>query len=230
MATVHSTPARPRTSDEVAALLPCPQVVAAARCRGITEVVHFTTIHGAVGILASRLLKSRKRLPRDKYLEHVYRPNAKSRSRDAAWLDYVNLSISRINDWMFDTSERWHIADGVSWVVLSFTVDILGHPGVVFATTNNIYPACQRGEGVEGFNRLFDEVVLGRYSVPHTRDGLPDSFTTDRQAEVLYPGELSTDHLQRIDVQVADAADDVEGVLGGLGLELPVRYAPEVFQ
>lgn len=230
MATSHPTAAWPRTSEEVAALPPCRDVVAAARRRGITEVVHFTTIHGAVGILASRLLKSRKRLPRDKYLEHVYRPNAKCRSGDAAWLDYVNLSISRINDWMFDTSERWHIADGVSWVVLSFTVEILGHPGVVFTTTNNIYPACRRGEGVEGFNRLFDDVVLGRYSARHTRAGLPESFTTDRQAEVLYPSELSIDFLQRIDVQVAEAADDVEGALGGLGLELSVRHAPEVFE
>ncbi|HSH60418.1 MAG TPA: DarT ssDNA thymidine ADP-ribosyltransferase family protein [Acidimicrobiales bacterium] len=226
----HRTPAQPRSSAEIATLLPCPEVVEAARRRGITEIVHFTTIQGAVGILASRRVKSRQRLPSDRYLEHVYRPNAKTRSRDAAWLDYVNLSISRINDWMFDTSERWHIADGVSWVVLSFTIEILGHPGVVFTSTNNIYPACRRGEGLDGFSRLFDDVVLGRYSTRHTRHGLSDYFTTDRQAEVLYPGELSIDHLQRIDVQVEEALYDIEGALGGLGLQVPVRHAPEVFE
>jgi hypothetical protein len=222
--------ARPRTREDVACLAPCPDVLLAAIKRGITDVVHFTTIQGAVGILATRALKSRRRLPRDQYLEHVYRPNALNRTRDAAWLDYVSLSISRINDWMFDTSERWHIADGVSWVVLSFAPDILGHPGVVFATTNNIYPACRRAEGLAGFNQLFADPVIGRYSSTHRRTKLPDHFTTDRQAEVLYPGMVDVQYLQRIDVQVEDALDDIHGALGALDHNVPVRYAPEVFE
>ncbi len=222
--------ARPLTRDEVACLSHCPDVLTAATKRGITDIMHFTTIHGAVGILASRALKSRRRLPRDDYLEHVYRPNALNRSRDIAWLDYVSLSISRINDWMFDTSERWHIADGVSWVVLSFVPAILSHPGVVFATTNNIYPACRRAEGLAGFNQLFGDPVFGRHSSPHRRAGLPDHFTTDRQAEVLCPGMVDVRYLQRIDVQVEDALDDIHGVLGALDHNVPVRHAPEVFE
>jgi hypothetical protein len=214
----------------VARLSPCSDVLTAAIKRGITDIVHFTTIHGAVGILAGRALKSRRRLPRDQYLEHVYRPNALNRSRDAPWLDYVSLSISRINDWMFDTSERWHIADGVSWVVLSFVPDILSHPGVVFATTNNIYPACRRAEGLAGFNQLFDDPVIGRYDSTHSRAGLPDHFTTDRQAEVLYPREVDVRYLQRIDVQAEDALDDVHGALGALDHNVRVRHAPEVFE
>ncbi len=214
----------------MACLPPCPDVVTAAMTRGITQIVHFTTIHGAVGILASGALKSRHRLPREQYLEHVYRPNAQNRSRDAAWLDYVSLSISRINDWMFGTSERWHIADGVSWVVLSFMPDILSHPGVVFATTNNIYPACCRAEGLAGFNQLFDDPVIGRNSFAHSRSRLPDHFTTDRQAEVLYPGEVDVRYLQRIDVQTEDALDNVHGVVGALDHNVPVRHAPEVFK
>jgi hypothetical protein len=222
--------ARPRTTDEVALLGPCPDVLTVATSRGITDVVHFTTIQGAVGILASGALKSRRRLPQEQYLEHVYRPNALDRSRDAAWLDYVNLSISRINDWMFDTSERWHIADGVSWVVLSFKPEILSHPGVVFTTTNNIYPRCHRAEGLAGFSQLFDDIVIGRYDRRHTRVGKPDHFTTDRQAEVLYPGELDVRYLQRIDVQAENALDDVHGALGALDHHVPVRHAREVFE
>ncbi|MDF1597277.1 MAG: DarT ssDNA thymidine ADP-ribosyltransferase family protein [Acidimicrobiia bacterium] len=229
MPTHRSTAARPRTSDEVALLSSSPDVLTAAINRGISDVVHFTTIHGAVGILASKALKSRRRLPQEQYLEHVYRPNALDRSRDAAWLDYVNMSISRINDWMFDTSERWHIADGVSWVALSFTPDILSHPGVVFTTTNNIYPTCKRAEGIGGFDQLFDDPVIGRYSSVHTRARLPDHFTTDRQAEVLYPGEVDLRYLQRIDVQAEEALDDVYGALGALDHDVPVRHAREVF-
>jgi hypothetical protein len=230
MRVIQVPAARPRTSHEVARLSPCTDVLTAAIKRGITDIVHFTTIRGAVGILASRALKSRQRLPRDKYLEHVYRPNALDRSRDAAWLDYVNLSISRINDWMFETSEKWHIADGVSWVVLSFSPDILSHPGVVFATTNNIYPACRRAEGLAGFNQLFHDPVIGKYFRTHSRAGLPNHFTTDRQAEVLYPGEVELRHLQRIDVQAEEALDDINGALGALDHRVAVRHAPEVFE
>ena len=183
----------------------------------------------AVGVLASRAVKSRARLPSDKYLEHVYRPNAELR-KDTAWLDYVNLSIQRINDWMFDTSTRWHAADRNPWVLLSFDVTVLSHPGVVFSTTNNIYPSCLRAEGIGGFSRLFDAQVEGRYGRLHSREGKHPSWPTDRQAEVLYPGELSCEHLRRMDVQVAEAEDSVHGVLGAFDMNVPVHYAPEVFR
>ena len=85
-------------------------MVTAAERRGINQVVHFTTVRGAVGILAAKAVKSRTRLREDRYLEHVYKPNAQLR-KDEAWLDYVNLSIERINDWMVSDVEEmaaWH--------------------------------------------------------------------------------------------------------------------------
>ena len=221
--------ARPRTTEEIARLPDCPEVLDEARRRGVEEVVHFTTTKGAVGILAARAVKSRAQLPQDKYLEHVYRPNAEIR-KDTEWLDYVNLSIQRINDWMFDTSARWHATDDFSWVVLSFTPGILAHPGVVFTTTNNIYPACRRAEGLGGFSRMFANEVRGRYDKLHNRVGKQCCWPTDRQAEVLYPGELSCDHLQRIEVQLEETLDTIHGALGGFNLNLAVCHAPEVFQ
>ena len=229
MSTKKLIEARPRLPDELARLPQRPEVVAAAEERGASEVVHFTTTRGAVGVLAARAVQSRARLPEDKYLEHVYRPNAGIR-KDEAWLDYVNLSISRINDWMFDASRRWHVADGNPWVVFSFASEILGHAGVVFATTNNIYPACRRAEGLAGFSRLFANSVVGRYGVQHDRKGKKPAWPTDRQAEVLYPGKLSCEYLQRIDVQQEETVDSIHGMLGGLGLDVPVRHAPEVFE
>ena len=223
------TEARPKTKEELALQAECPDVVQAAQQRGITDIVHFTTVSGAVGVLGSGAVKSRRRLPEDKYLEHVYRPNSEVR-KDPAWLDYVNLSVQRINDWMFDASTRWHADSDNSWVVLSFDVEILGHPGVVFTTTNNIYPHCRRAEGIAGFSRLFDPVVRGRYDKRHTREDKEASWPTDRQAEVLYPGELSCDHLRCIDVQCAEKEDTVHGALEVLRLSVPVRHAPEVFR
>jgi len=221
--------AKPRSPDELAKLPHCPKVVAAARDRDVADIVHFTTIKGALGVLASGALKSRKRLPETEYLEHVYRPNAAFR-KDAAWLDYVNLSISRINDWMFDTSVRWHGDEDVSWVVLAFDPEILGHPGVVFATTNNIYPSCRRAEGLDGFNSLFADTVKGKYGRVHVRVDKSDCWPTDRQAEVLYPGELSCRYLRRVDVQLVETKDTLAGILYGLQLEVPVWHTPKVFQ
>ena len=229
MSSEYPIAARPRTAEEIAGLPLCPEVETEAKHRGIRQVVHFTTVRGAVGVLWSGFVKSRLRLPKDKHLEFVYRPNANVR-KDDAWLDYVNLSIERINDWMFSTSVRWHAAEGNPWVVLSFEPQILAHPGVVFTSTNNIYPTCRRAEGLAGFSAMFADIVLGRYSNRHDRHSKPPAWPTDRQAEVLYPVELSCRHLQRIDVQTEVALDDVNGALGGLGMDVPVSYAPEVFQ
>ena len=219
----------PRTEEEVKSLPDCPDVAAAAECRGITQVVHFTTVSGAVGILASNAVKSRLRLPNDKYIERVYRLNASVR-KDELWLDYVNLSIERINDWMFEHSERWHAAEDNPWVVLSFHPRILAHPSVVFTTTNNIYPACRRAEGLAGFRRIFSNGIEGRYGTRHKRTKNLDSWPTDRQAEVLYPGKLSCVNLQRIDVQMEESMDTIHGILSALVREISVRHVPEVFE
>ena len=225
--------ARPRSPGELAKLPARPDVVAAAKERGVTRVVHFTTARGLVGILAKRAVMSRKRLPEEKYLEHIYRPNAANR-KDGAWLDYVNLSVERINDWMFVHSERWHAAERNPWVILSFDPEILGHPGVVFTTTNNIYPACERAEGIEGFSRMFADRVYGRCGERHFRNGKQPSWPTDRQAEVLYPRQVCCDHLLCIGTQKEQTIDMIAGALAGAlkasDIDVCVRHTPEEFQ
>jgi len=62
--------------------------------RNIREVVHFTTHQGLLGILYSKAIKSRHKVEQDSDLSYILTPNASSR-RDATWVDYVNLSISR---------------------------------------------------------------------------------------------------------------------------------------
>ena len=224
--------ANPRSPEEIFQLTPCPEIAVEAERRGISQIVHFTTLSGALGVLASHAVISRQRLPNDKYLEHVYRPNVRSRSKDWRWLDYVNLSVERINDWMFDTSERWHAREGNPWVVLSFRPEILSHPGVVFTTTNNIYPSTLRAEGLPGFNQMFADIVLGWYGNRRDRTDKLPAWPTDRQAEVLYPGEVSCDYLQRIDVQDEESKYKIDGMLAGLMKDINVLICvnPEVFQ
>lgn len=222
-------PAHPRTPEEIKHLTDYPGIVAAAERRGISQVVHFTTVKGAVGILASNAVKSRARLPEDQYLEYVYKPNALCR-KDIQWLDYVNLSIECINDWMFQTSVRWHVAENNPWVVLAFSTEILAHPGVVFTTTNNIYPSCERSEGLAGFCRIFSGNIEGRYGKQHDRRNKPTAWPTDRQAEILYPGELSLSYLLRIEVQQEQSLETLDGALPEFDVDVPIGHAPEVFE
>ena len=115
-------------------------------------------------------------------------------------------------------------------MVLSFHPRILGHGGVVFTTTNNIYPKCSRGQGLAGFKAMFANQVVGRFGDVHGRSGKQQLWPTDRQADVLYPKQLSCEHVLCIYVQCADSAERIHGILGGLQMSVEVRHAPEVFE
>lgn len=169
-----------------------------ARDQGITEILHYTTSRGVLGVLASRALKSRQRLPADDYLEHVWMPVCAVRY-DGPWLDYISLSISDINSALYTiASGKWHATERW-WGVLAFTPDILDHDDVWFSTTNNVYPSAKRAQGLEGFQALFADEVAGRYGAISRRGaGFAANRPTDPQAEVLYPGVLPTEYLQRI--------------------------------
>lgn len=224
--------ALPQEPDELSGLPNCSEVVEAARRRGITEVLHFTTNKGAVGVLHDGAIRCRRSLPHEANLEFIYRPNAVDRSRDISWHGYVNLSISRINRSMFDSSRGWHDGDGISWVIFAFDPEILGDPGVVFATTNNAYPTVRRAEGVAGFEQLFrDSIPWGYYgSVHRRRRATPVTYTTDPQAEVLYPWALSLECLAGIYVQDEACLEQIEGLLGVFDLNVEPELSPEVFQ
>lgn len=203
--------------------------------RGITEVLHFTTAPpGLVGICASGMVRSRDRLEEDKYLEHIYTPNCRDRNKDPEWTDYISLSISRVNNSMLGYSKGWHPAADIWWVVLSFDPVILTHPGVWFATTNNSYRATvRRATDTEGFADLFSDAVPWGYhgSVHRRRAHTPAHWTTDIQAEVLYPGDLSLQFLRAIYVAQEDHIDHVRTWLDILPNTptVPVSCKPEVF-
>lgn len=202
----------PQTEAELRNAPFCPEVVDAAVERGIDSIVHFTHVHpGLVGILDSSAVKARLDLPDNKRLRHVYEENAVNRIRDQLWHGYVNLSITDLNKWMFRSSKKWHSA--AEWVILDFEPTILGHPGVVFCTTNNAYPSVHRHAGLQGFNQMFAPEVPGYKSRTSTRSEREPNQTTDHQAEVLYPSSLSLDHLQSIIVRDEDTRETVWAVL-----------------
>lgn len=206
--------------------------------RGIQEVVHFTTNHGVLGMFADGRLLSRQRLPRNKYLEHVYRPNASVR-KDPDWVDYISMSISRVNTRFFSFSQGWEREVETWWAIVALDPAILSHEGVVFTTTNNIYPSCRRAPGAEGLEAMFEPEVASIYESVLTRKAeMPASWTTDDQAEVLYPGELPTSYLRKVYTATHEHADIVasqyemlvaQGDASDPRTELPVHVRPELF-
>ncbi len=198
--------------------------------RGIKEVVHFTTHKGLLGSLHSGAVKSRKRLPAEVNLQFIYQPNANVR-KDLAWLDFVNLSISRINKEFFNVSCRWHRAEDLWWCIMSFEPAIMDHADVYFATTNNMYTGVRRGKGPAALENLFaPRVTRWSDNIVVRSEELPENFTTCGQAEVLYPGELSVQHLRHIYVVRDEDADEVHAQLAMIGFQgMDVLVAADKF-
>ncbi|WP_081008222.1 DarT ssDNA thymidine ADP-ribosyltransferase family protein, partial [Pseudomonas savastanoi] len=201
--------------------------------RSIESVLHFTTNRGALGVFASRALKSRQRLNADQQLKHIFQPNARFRDKDLAWLDYANLSISQINTAFFKTcAGSWHKEKDFFWCILDFSPSIMLHDDVWFTTTNNIYTGVKRARGVEGLEAVFQPTThqfLGNYA--RRPADHPSNLPTCYQAEILYPLELSTDHLQRIYVHCDNDTDELAGQMAATGhpqVEVVVR--PELFE
>lgn len=180
--------------------------------RGIADVVHFTTHLGLTGILHQRQVKAQQHLRDDETLQFILTINTQ-RNMDPAWKSFVNLSITRINVPLFGSSQRWHPA--VQWRILVFDPIILTHENVHFVTTNNAYwQHLVRGVGPTSLERLFETTVLGVYGNPVNRTlEMPDNWTTDEKAEVLYPNALSTDFLRRIIVPNEQEEESVAGQL-----------------
>ena len=208
-------------------------VVAYARGRGISEVLHFTTDSGLVGVAATGALQARDLLREEQYVEHIYQPNCPDRSRDARWTGHVSLSLTKINGYMLGKSRNWHPEKDVWWCVLAFDVAVLGHPGVTFADSNNAYPITKRGVGVTGLAALFaDTVVWGKFNTPARRPrNAPLNMPTHDQAEVLYPQQVSLRWLRNIyvpDDETIDYVGSLRSVLPDFPA-VPVVCKPEVF-
>lgn len=196
--------------------------------RGISEVIHFTTNRGLTGALHSEsgYLYSRPLLERNQYLQYVLKLNADVRPEESAlfdktedWLRFVNLSISEVNRRFLDVSRRWHTNADVWWCILSFDAEIMTHGGVWFATTNNGYDGCERGQEEQGFDALFAPNILrkriGAGGKPWyaERKARFDYLPTCEQAEVLYPEKLGLEHLRKVYVEEDEHHDMAAGWL-----------------
>lgn len=196
--------------------------------RGISKVLHFTTSNGLLGMLAGNppCLLPRAQLREQDHLEFIMKLNAPTR-QDTEWLDYSSLSIERINKYFFRYSAGIH--PNVFWVILAFSPCILTHPGVFFATTNNIYYDVIRRQGAEGLQGLFAQSIPNRGNTISRNNNYPPNYPTDIQAEVLYPGALSLKYLLKIYVKDSESKSLVDAQLMTLHQQHEVIISPEIF-
>ncbi len=191
----------------------------------ISKVIHFTTGDGLLGILGSKAVLPRVQLEDNKLLEFILQLNAEVR-RDSAWLDYVNMSISRINSYYFEYSQNHH---NVRWYVLNFSPDILSHDDVVFTTTNNIYKGVSRSEGIDGLKSAFASSVTHEKGTFYRFD-TPSNCPTCNQAEVLYPGRLNLQHLNTVYARSEEEAKVPRAQLRTLGYpQIDLVIDPTIF-
>ena len=147
-----------------------------ARERGITEILHYTSERGVMGSIMRRALLSRQQVEGDPDVAFIF--EGIWERRDPEWVDHISLSVSRVNLDLFQRSRK-NFPD-YWWAVMSFSVEILDHPGVWFTTTNNVYPPCERGQGLEGFEAMFSTPIEWGYhgSRRYRNDGMSDAWPT----------------------------------------------------
>ncbi|MBC2875594.1 MULTISPECIES: DarT ssDNA thymidine ADP-ribosyltransferase family protein [Streptomyces] len=182
--------------------------------RNITEVVHFTTNRGLLGILVQGWCKARALLARDQYLESIYHQNTKIRREAPQYWSYVNLSISEPNHrFLRISSEDWWAGEDLFWAVLGFDPVIMTHPRVLFAPGNMGYAGITPVEGLRGAAALFADRVPEGYGKTLRRGGRACHLPTNPQAEVLYPQAVSTRYLRRIHVLTDEDAAKAEAIV-----------------
>lgn len=173
--------------------------------QGISEVLHFTMGDNFVEILSHGAVISRILLEQERAkfqsLERIGDTAWPDRLRDLEWWGYINLSIETVNQYLLNRAKINH--PGQRWFVLSFDPHILTHEDVYFTTTNNAYePHVLRGKGPDGLKLPYSTSYKDRNGNVHRRQGaLPKQIPTSQQAEVLYPNELSLNHLRAIYVE-----------------------------
>ncbi|MFE6946115.1 DarT ssDNA thymidine ADP-ribosyltransferase family protein [Streptomyces chartreusis] len=182
--------------------------------RKITEVVHFTTNQGLLGILVEGQVKARAHLDRDAYLESIYHANSKFRREAPQYWRYVNLSISEPNHRFLRTSsEDWWANEDLFWAVLSFDPVLMTHPNVLFAPGNMAYDGITPAPGWQAAEELFGARVPKGFGQTISRMNKEPHQPTNPQAEVLYPDAVSTQHLQRIYVVTEDDAAKANAIV-----------------
>jgi len=190
--------------------------------RGISQLVHFTPLNNLFSIIELQALIARDRVlqiakeRKDQFLLDYVSFNDSMRLD--ARTNFINLSIEHPNISLFKRfRERYN--DCNVWCVLLLTPNCLALPGALFCVGNAASTrvrACGTGATIEHLLALFaDNVIAGNQFGQRTlnRHGLAACYTTDPQAEVLIPGEISLSFVKGIAFENAQALQRAKSAL-----------------
>lgn len=166
--------------------------------RKIPFLIHFTPISNVESILANGL-RSRNSLKGQEFIFTDER-------RCDGWLDWVSTSISFPNYKMFYT-KRNSLKDVDGWAVLLIAPEVLWELDCKYILTNAASTGIRvfndsRWSSVKAFEEMFGHV--------EHRNGIPEYYTTDPQAEVMIQTEIPPCY---INVIVVDNRDEKEKLI-----------------
>lgn len=174
-------------------------IIAAARERGITRLVHFTPLINLLSIVEMRAIIARDRvieIARQKADQHLLDYiDFNDRLRLDRHTRHINLSVQHPNSSLFRRFREACTWCDV-WCVLLVTPEYLALPGVLFSRGNAASSYVRRtgtGSSAADFLALFaeEQVTANQYGTRSiVRSGLASCYPTDPQAEVMVPDEI----------------------------------------
>ena len=182
--------------------------------RGITHLVHFTSIEALKHIIQDGKILSTERL-----CPKIQGRVTNDFHRHDSHLDYICCSIQvpnvyLLNKFIEDYPQR-------QWVVLILSKDLLWSSKTKFSPIN---AATESGlyvkQGVEGFNSLFANKVLGREKELRRSPLHRLNCPTDIQAEVLVNGAIATSFIKGAIVQSDEEKKRIRPMLSGHDIRL----------
>lgn len=215
--------------------------------RGVSRLVHFSPRRNLIGMFQLGGLWARGRL-----IEYAKANRDADMMAYVTWNDSVrldgrqdciNLSVERINSYLFDVFRskfEARFGDEEPWCVIEINPAVMFRDGVVF-TKANAASSCVRlsgtAGGLSGLKALYEDriEVSKRYRVQvdvRTPD-LPRSCPTSVQAEVLVPREIPLSDVMGLVFMNDDDMFQVKAMLGVQfpGVKLPsMRVSAEEFR
>ena len=158
--------------------------------RGIRHLVHFTPIENVESILRIGL-RSRNALAGVPFI-------CTDEQRFDGGLDWISFSVSFPNCGMFWKKRVFVKKNVAGWAVLLIRKEALWELDCRFVPTNASCVGVREFQGdgyssVKAFERMFTEAERSKC--------IPDSFTTDPQAEVMIRNEVPKKYIDKIAVQ-----------------------------
>lgn len=180
--------------------------------RQIPYLVHFTPLANVESILEFGLV-SRNALANQRYV-------FTDEYRSDGWLDWISSSVSFPNYKMFYAKKN-SLKDIDGWAVLLIKRDVLWELDCKFILTNaasygiRIFQD-EKWSSVEAFEEMFNHV--------EHRNGIPEYFTTDPQAEVMIKKEIPRSFIGMVAVERPHDVDRLNGLTG-----IRVEVIPKLF-